>query len=621
VGDGAPISQEIKLPTDISQLTAATAKLDELIGRVDKLEHATKHTHEATAKHHQESEHGFRALFDTMGKVVRREAELAVGIHAVGMAGLQAHEHLTEFLEFIGAEFVLEKLKEIAEKVYDVGKEALHSAAAAERMNFALDSASGGKEAGENVRKWVEANAKFSEFTEAQNESAFLNLRRFGVGKDKAGLYMKAAEDLAAVSAPDQRQGVYQESLDAFARLHAKGRLDARSAMRLGIGVEDLKTLPGFGGLTNAKVFEKAEKSNLDENTLMSLIMRHTGEKAIGEKAADASQLLLTKFTKLSELPELFYKRLGETGATKKLASEVDVILEKLDPESPIGRRIFGALESAFESITNAVGEIDFESLADTITDDVIPAIRDMIALIGPALHAVETTVHGLGIAAHFISGRKTGQEQAAAENAYQKNALVSSDAAAGFWSKAWASVKTPFLAADAGMEKPHGESTALPYGLPARYYEAGKAAATGYAKGIESGTSDVAMSSADMGEASHSSLMESIDAHSPSRKFAKAGGFAAEGYALGIEGGGGRIDDAMDSTFSIPTGAGYNPATSIAGVGLGARGPQLTIGGITINVQGGTTNAETAGAVRDELVRSLRPMLVDLLEQQDAEG
>ena len=45
------------------------------------------------------------------------------------------------------------------------------------------------------------------------------------------------------------------------------------------------------------------------------------------------------------------------------------------------------------------------------------------------AMKAVETTVHGLSVAAHFISGRKTGQERAAAENAYQKNALVSSDA------------------------------------------------------------------------------------------------------------------------------------------------------------------------------------------------
>ena len=616
MSDGAPISQEIRLPTDFSDVTAATKLLDQLIGRVDKLEHANAHQHGEAKKHHEESEHGFKSLWETMGRVVKREAELAVGIRAVGLAGLQAKEHMTEFLEFIGAEAALDLFKELAEKVIDVGKEAIKSAAYAERMNFALDAAAGGGEAGENVRKWVEANAKFSEFTEAQNEAAYLRLRRFGVGNEKAGLYMKAAEDLAAMAAPGEREGVYNEGLEAFARLSAKGRLDARSAMRLGIGVEDLKTLPGFAGLSNEKVWQKAEKTNLDENTLLNLIVRHTGEKALGERAADASQLLLTKFTKLSELPELFYKRLGETGATKKLSQEIDVILDKLDPESASGKRIFGALETAFNSITTAIGEIDFESIADTITNDVLPAVTKMISLINPAINVIDKTMTGLhvlwragsdplGAAGDVIAGK--GIRKSALEQLGEQGRLPSQqDQPSLLKDLTGVTFVNRYLGGN------YLRNTVL---NPEWWHTSGKAAGEGYAQGMNeagAGVTDAAMS---MGESSHESLMSSIDAHSPSRLFAKAGGFAAEGYALGIEAGADRIGDAMDSTFRVPADSFGTAAAS------GIRSSQVTITIGDIIVQGGNTAPETVSAIREELRRSLRADFVDLLEQGDAEA
>ena len=48
MSDGAPISQEIRLPTNSDEITKATAKLDELIARVGKLEHAGEGHHKAT---------------------------------------------------------------------------------------------------------------------------------------------------------------------------------------------------------------------------------------------------------------------------------------------------------------------------------------------------------------------------------------------------------------------------------------------------------------------------------------------------------------------------------------------------------------------------------------------
>lgn len=601
-----PISQEIRLPTESSQVGEATKKLDALIARIEKMEHATASAGKAQHEHAKKSESAFGQLGHAMGAVVKREAQLAVGIHSIGIAAGEAHAKVGEFLEFIGAEAALELLKEIGERVLDIGKEAIQAAAMAERMNFAIDNAAGGKEQGEQVRKWVEQNAKFSEFSEEVNESAYLQLKRFGVESQKAGLYMKAAEDLAAMAAPGERQGVYSEALSAFQRMHARGKLDMRSAMRLGLGVEDFATLPQFQGMST-KAISKAVQSgsgNVTENDILNMIVKHTGEEGLGQRAAEASQLLLTRWAKITELPERFYKRLAETGAITKLSDALGRALEQLDPDSPLGKRMFGALESTFSFVADKVGEIDFQHIGTVITEDVLPAIKTMAGLIDSIVGGTERVYRGLHRVYTMIAGsseerRKAGNEAAASILGMKNTELFDkADKRADKYTR----VANPFFGG--GLAKANEEASA----------ESGEAHGTGYAKGIDSSATMSEAAATSTGEGSHEALMSAIDAHSPSRKTEEAGGHFGEGFALGIERSAGRIDDAIDSTIRMPTGG----ATSVAGIG---RGVTVTFGDIHIAVSGGHTNPDTAGAVIDELKKSLKPMFIDLMDEIDAEG
>jgi hypothetical protein len=564
VGDAPPVTQEVRLPTDVDGLTAATRKLDEMISRVDKLERATQ-------RHHKKTEAGWEGVE-----------------HSVNKAKNAVHE----FMGFIGAALVVEGLEKVADKFIEIGKEALRAAAMAERMNFAIDAAAGGKEAGAATRHWLEENSKHSEFTEAQNENAYLFLKRYGVGQQKAGLFMKGAEDLAAVAGPEQREAVYQEALSALARVHARGKIDTRSAMRLGIGVEDFATLPQFKGQSTKAIAKamQAGNANVSENDLLNLIMHRTGEKAIGEKSADASQLLLTRMSKLAELPERFYKRLGETSAAKKLSDSIAGIIDKLDPDSPTGKKIFGALESTFDSIADSVAKIDFDAVANTLTEDVFPALKAMAGMIQPTIDAVERVLRGFHEMHDIAFG---AAPKSAALDEFDRRTKEAKGADAH---PEWLTKKNRDL----------GEG----------FRAVGSDFSQGFGEGMSAGNPFVHQKADTMGREAVEGVKESTETHSPSRKAAEVGEFFGEGYALGIERSSGRIADAIDSTFRVPAGMFSSP--SVAGLGGGVS-VTFGEGAIQIVIQGGDKDA--AAAVRDELARAIRPMLVDILEETRGGG
>jgi hypothetical protein len=583
VPDSAPVSQEIRLPTDVDGLEKAVKSVEELISRVQKLEAAGDRHHKKSEEHHKKSEEGWKGVGETI-------------------EGAKKKTH--EFFEFIGAIAAYEVLEKIADKFIEIGREAVTTAAKAERLNFALEAAAGGAEGGERVLEWVEQNAKFSEFSDEQNAASYLQLKRFGVEDSKAGLYMKAAEDLAAVAAPDQREGVYQEALSAFQRMHARGKLDARSAMRLGFGVEDFAKLPQFEGKNKKQVAKALQtgSGNVTENDILNMVVSHTGEKALGERAADASQLLLTRMTKLSELPDQFYEKLGRTQAAKKLANEIGSILEKLDPDSPTGKRIFGALESAFDSVSGMLGDIDFDEVGDGIVSAlkmVEPTLKTIESIATTTWNVFKGWVSALEAVSELIPGGEVNAKTVPKTKAEQ-------------------SLDDKYEAQKAQLRAMKKGGTSA-YDIHDAAAAMGKDVGDGFAGGIEGSTeTKVERAAGDMADRAEKTPRRKLKIHSPSRVMEELGEMTGDGFARGLDMTGDRIDAAMDSTISVPAAPYVGNATGPAGR---AGGVSLSIGEISIIVQGGQTNAETAVTVRDELARSLRPALADILDQADAEG
>jgi hypothetical protein len=584
MGDGAPISQEIKLPTDSAELGKAVLKLDELIGKLGKSERAAK---EHGEKHRDEA-YKLRHEFGQMG-------------HAAEYAKVE----IKDLLEFTGIEKAIEHAGELVEKMVDIGKEAVVSAAAAERMNRVIDNASGGKIAGKENREWLDEFSKKTEFTEAQGEGAFVDLKRSGLSDQQSKLTIKAAADVAAVS--KDRDAAFGATIEAFQRLQTMGRVNTRSLMPLGLGVEDFKKLDRFKGMSNEKVSEALGKTDVNKNELFQLIMGRASEKAIGEKAAANADLLGTKLAKLEELPERFYKKLADTKALGVLSKELDGILDKIDPNSPTGQKIFGALEAAFSNVVDLVGQIDFEDVAEEVAD--------ALGYVKPALEVVEKIATGIwgvfkgwvkaidavveaipGMKVDAKSVPKTKEEQVLDDKyAHQREVLRE-------------------------MKRAKGEGAMTGSGplnsLNAASFDAGKSIPDGVVAGIKHGAPRVAKASSDLGADSHAAFMgkEGIDAHSPSRKFHYGGQMAAEGVALGFESKADRIADAMTTTLGprVTTGGGGRVAT-------GGRSIHLTIaeGAVQMAVHGGA-GGDVAGMVRDELRRSFVPILVDTLENAE---
>lgn len=614
MADGAPISQEIKLPTDSTEIGKATAKLDELIKRVERAEKAAgQHGKASEASYKAVGQHATQAsgLLSRMTRAVVLHAE---GFRNVGLAAHEAHAKVGEFLEFVGAEAALEVLKGIAEKVIDIGKEALTAAAAAQRMNRVIDSASGGERAGAQNRGWLAEFSKKTEFSEGQSEGAFVDLKRVGTTDQQTKLAMKAAADIAAVS--KNKDEAFATTIEAFARLQRTDKISNRTLAPLGLGEKDFAALPQFKGMNKKQISAQVEKGSVSRNDLYALIMARAGEKAIGEKAAANADLLGTKLSKLSELPERFYKKLADTKAIGVLSGALDGILNKLDPESPTGKKIGGFIEETFGKAASFLDGIDVPAKIDLMTD----AFRGFLDIAGPIFRFAAHELEGIA----YLVGRITGHIRSAADQNKNNIAEVHLKTEVDTYrtmQKYGGGTTEGDLAHKVRLgdiSKEFSDAGAFDEAAD-RMRAAGKGAADGLAGGMEASEPKVAAAGGDMAEAAPRAAKHKLKQHSPSRVFEEIGMQTAEGFAVGLEGGAGRVGDAMDSTINIPS---RGMGASAGERGRGSVSVTVAEGAFQISVTGHGDKREMASAVREELQRSLTPMFIDALENgQDEAG
>src|SRR6185437_16373928 len=121
------------------------------------------------------------------------------------------------------------------------------------------------------TRRWLDKYSEHSIFSSAQNESSFLQLKHAGVGQESSGLFLKAAEDLAAMVSPDQAGATDAAALSALEMAHLHGRVSGRQLGGLGLGVDALRTMPQFAGIkNNTKLLEAVQKTNFSENDILN---------------------------------------------------------------------------------------------------------------------------------------------------------------------------------------------------------------------------------------------------------------------------------------------------------------------------------------------------------------
>lgn len=583
---------DVKWKVDIDVPGSPVKNAATEVGKLEKTLRSLESGHHAKTAEREIASLGEKS-HSVMGNIGKSLLLQAQGFHGLGTAMGESRAKLGEFLEFFGAMEAVHLLGEMAEKIVDIGKEAIKAAAAEQRMKSVFSAQFGGDRAGEAAEKWADVLAKQTELNEAQTEGALIDLKRVGATEEQAALATKAAADIAAVS--KDKNGAFASTIEAFARIQRTGVISNRALAPLGIGVKDFKQLDSMKGLSEKEIKKRMESGKVDQGDLFRLIMSRTNEKAIGERAANNADLLGTKLQKLTELPELFYKKLADTKAIGVLSKALGGLLDKLDPESPAGAKIFSALEHAFGVVADTVARIDIGELAATITDDVIPAVEALITFVGNLIGPIEKAIHAAHELHDVLMGPAPKNTALDDFEARQKKAR----------DRAAAEEEPSFLSK--GIQVSPGVKT-----WHSKFHVVGKDDAAGLAAGITAGGPGVAEAAGGVADKATDAVREKHKTHSPSVVFQDLGAMAAAGFAGGVMMGAAGVESAMDHTFGTPTVGG-------AGAGGGRIEMNLTIAPV-INLAPGDGEAQGRRAA-DAFDKRVRGAVMNWLEEAGLEG
>jgi hypothetical protein len=576
---------ELKVDADVGGVT----KLDSALGRLeDQLEQANRQLirmeqagHKAAAAHdkHEKHAHGLRGALDRL-------------VHQGMEPFLHKAKEIAEF-EFLRetTEKLLELPGELAEKIADLGKEMVLTAAKAERFDMAFKNALGA-EGGEQALGYIEKVAKHTEYTQEQLKGLSLELSKAGYKGTDLGRAVEASMDLGAMSSNPQEGA--QRAMSALERVRATGKLEARALVPFGIseqalmdevGKETGMSSKGGQSATGAKVASQVQKAleagrvpiETELNSLYTLITKKTG-KALGGAAVEMGTTLEAKLSHLHELPELYFEKLKDSHGYERVSEQIGKLLDGLDPDSPRGKRIFGTLEVAFDHIADVMANFDLagaiEAGVDALDNFTLQLVEAMSYIPGEVGRHAAMAAAQMN-ARRLAHARKLGQEEAEA-NAKAKQEALDQDASratAGLYEEFPASER--IAAVKKGMYRAEDDET--PWLFKKGEQEAKAAESAGEA----------------IGKATIRGTKKSLKMHSPSRVMQDLADDATDSFADRVETNADRVEQAMRVAVAAPAAAG----------GRSSGPSQITLApNIVIHQQPGQSAEELAAAVWDKI-------------------
>ncbi len=289
----------------------------------------------------------------------------------LGLEGLGGKLAKASFWGHLGASAVvgigegfLEGAHKAVEILYDGIKEAF-SAIGHEQERRAGYELTLGKERGTEAREAIEKFAPKTAFSASQNQDMMLPLFRAGLSGKAATTAYASALDLAAGRGKGADSGAVQEAVETFARIQQKGGVTAKQLSGIGLGETNVPAFFKDLGKTLHVSAEAAQKmaakpGAIDPQILLNAVTDAINKQQGGEAGTGAEKAgkgLLGQWNKLKSLPEEFFNKLADSPALPKISKTIEGILEKLDPNGPVGAKIFAALEDAFNKIAGFIAE------------------------------------------------------------------------------------------------------------------------------------------------------------------------------------------------------------------------------------------------------------------------
>jgi tape measure domain-containing protein len=398
-----------------------------------------------SAKHLKDNEDGAKAFEVELGKLGGKLGSLDLdklfkGIGGGGFEGvftLGISEGIGLLKE--GFEAAWEIAKKIGETILDTGKDMIKAGAAAEGLKTSFDLLLGS--GSEDFLKHMEEFAKSTPFTGPQLAESSRELINAGFKPGRQLDDMIAAAVDTSVALGNGLGGV-QQAFSLFERVKSSGKIDARGLRSLAI--EGDKYFANLGDLLHVSADQAkklAQAGRVNKDTLISVINDEIAKKyggALGIGSEKGAQTVATKLEKLKNLPEEYFRKIAETKGFASFENFLGKLLDKFDPDGPVGAKIIASLGVITDRILTTLDSIDIGSVIDDLTNGLMAVAGafqaawrvgavffDVMAKIGDTINAVIGPFQRLSELAGQLPGAFMG-------NSLGRNSVVRELSAAG---------------------------------------------------------------------------------------------------------------------------------------------------------------------------------------------
>ena len=218
-----------------------------------------------------------------------------------------------------------------------------------------------GAKGGQEFREDAGRFSKLTGFGDDTIRRMLLPMRRAGMNQQATRTAFAAAGDIAAGEGQGGNAGRVQELLGSFTKIKQRGGVDEKGLLNMGLNVKDFYAALGKElKVTSKEAKERAESGNMDPQLLLNTVYKGI-EKAQGAKLgsgmAQYSQTFESRMTALKGKWNDFAKTILNSPLFSRTTALLGQMLERLDPDSPTGQRIQGALDSMFEKISSLIGD------------------------------------------------------------------------------------------------------------------------------------------------------------------------------------------------------------------------------------------------------------------------
>lgn len=475
---------------------------------------------------------------------------------------------------------VFEGLTTLVEKVIDLGKEMIGAAAQAERLDHALELTFG-SDTGKMLSEYGDRIAQITYLTDDQIKGLILDMGKAGVALEDIPKNLATAADVAA-RAKDPVAAMSQ-TVEIFSEAARRGVVNMRLLRGLGIGPDQLKTLPQFANLNREQLNKALEEGKIGAVDLRNLLARNNA--MLGMDGVRAANEMGVALKNLKNAPEQIFQEFKKTQAFADLSSKLADLAAFLAPDGPGGKKIIGFLELVEDKAMKAIHDVDFKAWGDVLLQT--------LEAIPPILNAISS---GLGKINSFLG-------------------FDSKDIGGG--KKLFLPPESPTgvtgIPGSAGQYLgEHGPTAWIRRKILSRlgFETVGKDVAAGLQQGITLGAPGAADAAAAMASGAHAAAKDALDSHSPSRLAMGLGEDYAEGWGIGLE----RGLSTQRQRFSADDFAGapgVKGGTSVGGVELN----------VTTVVHASGNPHEIAQATEQHLSTVLPAQLAALFERFATQG